>query len=1093
VADLNRVGVEFTGTAGGAVGAARETALAIDKVKTSAAGSSAPLRGMERDLGRVERGALAGSGAFHGLGRAVAFASGAFLGAAGLTEVIKSSIDVVLRSQTSIALLDRAITNAHANVKALTPILEAHAAAARELGFTDDQTREAEAKLVTAFGATKQSLDELTVAENLARATHEDLSSAARQLILLQEGNARAAKQFGLALPDLTAKQWAQKAAMDGLTVSQERGKVLYDELLPRIKAQAQAYADSPAGKIAEFHAQIQHLQESIGTGLLPVVDKYLTEIDDWLAKSGNQKRVTDDVQKVVHELAGVLGDAKDATQAVLPYVNDVAHALGGWKTTIELIIGLKFASMLTGWAGALEKVIGVAAAGTGLLGAEAAAGGMFTKLRAIQALGPIAATVIVYEVFKHRKHILSQLEHPLRGLGESGDQFIPVPGDNTILYRGGRLYEATVSGKDVPISIARAAKDYGVTAAYLRAQIAKLPVASGTGGGLVSAPGGVSFTGTNPAVSAGLVSTAKSALGVPYAFGGLPSLSKPTDCSGLMVAVFAKNGISIPRTSQAQYASAPIKNQKPLLPGDLVFSEGVHPGHVGLYIGNGQVLEDPHTGDHVKTVALKDFGWNGESARWWGGTQGTGTGGGGGGGGGGTTVKKTSPYGPPQDTGGGGGTAAPAKTKWVGATEATIISAQGRVSALLKTLPATLDPVEQNAVAHIKAIQEQLHVHMPAAELAKDRVELTKWGKVLHDEIGKNAKVVAAAAAEAKKVFDRALSLDVSHVLRDFDESFQAQMKAFETETSRTLKGMQTDFQRQQQLFDRETQAGLQGFVVKQTPEEKALADYIAQRANEQEAQTKAQQQSDLAAAIASGDPAQIKAAQDAINQTLEDDQQRALQDAADASRQAQDAKTQADQQAYQDQRDLQKQALQDAETDREQAYQDQRDAQKQALQDINDDQRIALQNSLDDWVQNLEDKKKSWLDFLQWLREHGFDTGALVNPGPSGSGSGNAPPGATRILTPGRNYAFASGGKVPGHYVGRDDTILARVTPGETVISRDLTNALEDVFLRGGGSDARPIVVSIQIDGREIANAVAQPMTDAQARQIGYTAQRG
>jgi len=211
---MERVGVRFDGSSVGAVGAARQTALAIDKVKVSAAGSSMPLRGMERDLGRVERGALAGSGAFRGMGRSIAFASGAFLGAAGFVAAIRSSIDVVLAAQTGIAKLDQAIVNAHASVKALTPILEDHAAKMRLLGFNDDQTREAEAKLITAFGATKHALGEVSVAADLARASNIPLADATRQLILLQEGNMRAAKQFGLALPDLTMKQWQQKAAV---------------------------------------------------------------------------------------------------------------------------------------------------------------------------------------------------------------------------------------------------------------------------------------------------------------------------------------------------------------------------------------------------------------------------------------------------------------------------------------------------------------------------------------------------------------------------------------------------------------------------------------------------------------------------------------------------------------------------------------------------------------------------------------------------------------------------------------------------------------------------------------------------------------
>jgi hypothetical protein len=329
-----------------------------------------------------------------GFAKQAAFFGAGFLGFEGL----KQSIDVVLASQESLEKLDKAIVNAHADVAAITPILDRYQASAEKLGFTDDQTREAQQELITAFGATKQSLAELKDAEDLAREKNMDLATSAKTLILLQEGNTRAAKQFGLALPDLTADEWKHKAALDGITVSQEKGKVLYDELLPRIKNQAAAFANSPSGKIAEFHAEIQRLEEGIGEGLLPTVDDYLTKVDAWLAKDKNQQRVTDDVRQAVHTLAGVLEDAKGATHDVLVVANPLANALGGWKTVIEALIALKFASVLQGWTTSTKALIGVKG-GEGLLGAETAAGGLLGKLKAIAAMRLIQVAIVIKAV----------------------------------------------------------------------------------------------------------------------------------------------------------------------------------------------------------------------------------------------------------------------------------------------------------------------------------------------------------------------------------------------------------------------------------------------------------------------------------------------------------------------------------------------------------------------------------------------------------------------------------------------------------------------------------------------------------------------
>ena len=78
----------------------------------------------------------------------------------------------------------------------------------------------------------------------------------------------------------------------------------------------------------------------------------------------------------------------------------------------------------------------------------------------------------------------------------------------------------------------------------------------------------------------------ALSFLGVPYVYGG-SSLSSGVDCSGFTMAVYAHFGISLPHYDgdQEKYGTAvSYSNAKP---GDLVF----YGGHVGIYIGNGQIV----------------------------------------------------------------------------------------------------------------------------------------------------------------------------------------------------------------------------------------------------------------------------------------------------------------------------------------------------------------------------------------------------------------------------------------------------------------------------------------------------------------------
>ncbi|WP_242703950.1 C40 family peptidase [Candidatus Enterococcus moelleringii] len=94
------------------------------------------------------------------------------------------------------------------------------------------------------------------------------------------------------------------------------------------------------------------------------------------------------------------------------------------------------------------------------------------------------------------------------------------------------------------------------------------------------------------------IILTAKQYLGVPYVWGGTSPAG--FDCSGLMQWVFAQNGISIPRVSQAQQASIKEIPISEVQPGDLVFW-GRPAHHVALYIGDGYFIQAPQPGETVK------------------------------------------------------------------------------------------------------------------------------------------------------------------------------------------------------------------------------------------------------------------------------------------------------------------------------------------------------------------------------------------------------------------------------------------------------------------------------------------------------------
>ena len=82
-------------------------------------------------------------------------------------------------------------------------------------------------------------------------------------------------------------------------------------------------------------------------------------------------------------------------------------------------------------------------------------------------------------------------------------------------------------------------------------------------------------------------------------------------DCSGLMYAAYKQVGISLPRTSQAQFSAGTSVSKGDLQPGDLVFYYGGIT-HVGMYIGNGQIVHAANPRSGVVTASLNSMPYQG-------------------------------------------------------------------------------------------------------------------------------------------------------------------------------------------------------------------------------------------------------------------------------------------------------------------------------------------------------------------------------------------------------------------------------------------------------------------------------------------------
>lgn len=158
-------------------------------------------------------------------------------------------------------------------------------------------------------------------------------------------------------------------------------------------------------------------------------------------------------------------------------------------------------------------------------------------------------------------------------------------------------------------------------TSATCQVLDADVPVPAGAdSGGGVTVPRGFRLPAGTPVAVALAIRFAFAQLGTSYDYGGTctdahsPDVALHCDCSSLVQQSYHAAGIALPRTTYQQVdVGTPVYSVASLRPGDLLFIPGsdgtaANPGHVGMYVGAGLVIQAPYTGQDVQLSPISQW-----------------------------------------------------------------------------------------------------------------------------------------------------------------------------------------------------------------------------------------------------------------------------------------------------------------------------------------------------------------------------------------------------------------------------------------------------------------------------------------------------
>jgi hypothetical protein len=284
----------------------------------------------ERDLNKLTRGVVAGSGLLSGMGRSLAFASTGFiafeLATAGLEKSIENAENLA-KAQESLSV---AIRHTGGDLAVLTPRYEKTAKAAAQFGITEIEATTGLARATVLTGSAAAAQRAYQEALVISKATGKEFNVVLTATSKGQVGITTSLRRYGI--------------LVDSTSTGQEQ----FNTVMKRFAGQATANTTATE----KLHAAFVNTLTTIGVALLPTFERLANSLANWLTKMNASGKLEKDVatgMSLIHDVAsplvGVITDLASAFKGlntVWQKFNDIGGGLGlgGFPKVSDILKG---------------------------------------------------------------------------------------------------------------------------------------------------------------------------------------------------------------------------------------------------------------------------------------------------------------------------------------------------------------------------------------------------------------------------------------------------------------------------------------------------------------------------------------------------------------------------------------------------------------------------------------------------------------------------------------------------------------------------------------------------------------------------------